>query len=121
MPRDVWQGLVYPKTGAHMLDANVKNQLKGYLENLRSPIEVRASLDDSSSSAEMRALLEDIASLHPKVNLMDEPNKEGVRIPSFSVNRPGEETGIRFAGIPMGHEFTSLVLALLQTGGIPQS
>lgn len=102
-----------------MLDANVKNQLKGYLENLRSPIEVRASLDDSSSSAEMRALLEDIASLHPKVNLMDEPNKEGVRIPSFSVNRPGEETGIRFAGIPMGHEFTSLVLALLQTGGHP--
>lgn len=102
-----------------MLDANVKNQLKGYLENLRSPIEVRASLDDSASSAEMRALLDDIAALHPKVVLMDEPVGSGVRIPSFSVNRPGEDTGIRFAGIPMGHEFTSLVLALLQAGGHP--
>src|SRR5690606_16637831 len=37
----------------------------------------------------------------------------------FSVNRIGEDTGIVFAGVPLGHEFTSLVLALLQVSGRP--
>src|SRR5690606_14304679 len=41
------------------------------------------------------------------------------RKPSFVIKRPDAHAGIQFAAIPMGHEFTSLVLALLQTGGHP--
>ena len=98
-----------------MLDANIKTQLKAYLEKLVAPIELVASLDDSAKSAEMRGLLEDIAGLSDKVSVRHDGNDP--RRPSFSVGRAGETARIRFAGLPMGHEFTSLVLALLQASG----
>jgi alkyl hydroperoxide reductase subunit F len=100
-----------------MLDATIKAQLATYLERLQQPIELVASLDDSDPARKMSALLADIAALSPKVSA----RTDGVdaRRPSFSVGRPGEAARIRFAGLPMGHEFTSLVLALLQTGGHP--
>ncbi|MGX5218712.1 alkyl hydroperoxide reductase subunit F [Pseudomonas segetis] len=100
-----------------MLDANLKNQLKAYLEKVTQPFEIVASLDDSDKSRELHGLLEDIRSLSDKITL----KTDGVdaRTPSFSLNRPGADIGLRFAGIPMGHEFTSLVLALLQIGGHP--
>ncbi len=100
-----------------MLDANIQNQLKAYLERLQQPIELVASLDDSAKAQEMRALLEDIAPLSDKLSVRFDG--QNARRPSFSVNRPGEAARIQFAGLPMGHEFTSLVLALLQTGGYP--
>ncbi len=100
-----------------MLDANIKTQLKAYLEKLQRPIELVASLDDSPKAQELRSLLNDIAELSPKVALR-ENGKHALR-PSFGVAEPGETPRIHFAGIPMGHEFTSLVLALLQTGGHP--
>ncbi len=100
-----------------MLDANIKTQLKAYLEKLQRPIELVASLDDSPKAGELRELLTDIAELSPKVALR-ENGKHALR-PSFGVAEPGEAPRIHFAGIPMGHEFTSLVLALLQTGGHP--
>ena len=100
-----------------MLDANIKTQLKAYLEKLQRPIELVASLDDSPKAQELRELLTDIAELSPKVALR-ENGKHALR-PSFGVAEPGEAPRIHFAGIPMGHEFTSLVLALLQTGGHP--
>jgi alkyl hydroperoxide reductase subunit F len=102
----------------NMLDANLKNQLKAYLEKVTQPVELTASLDDSDKSREMLALLKDIAELSSRVTLT-ERRDDGERTPSFSVNRAGSNMGIRFAGIPMGHEFTSLVLALLQAGGHP--
>ncbi len=101
-----------------MLDANIKTQLKAYLEKLVAPIELIASLDDGPKSAEMRGLLEDIASLSAKVSLLE--NGNDARSPSFTIGKVGEgEKGarIRFAGLPMGHEFTSLILALLQASG----
>ena len=100
-----------------MLDANLKAQLKAYLERLQRPIELVATLDDSDKAQEMRSLLDDIALLSDKVGVRN----DGVdtRKPSFAVTRPGEPARIGFAGLPMGHEFTSLVLALLQTGGHP--
>ncbi|QLC74344.1 alkyl hydroperoxide reductase subunit F [Pseudomonas sp. LPB0260] len=100
-----------------MLDANLKSQLKGYLEKVSQPFEIVASLDDSDKSRELLALLQDIVGLSDKIAL----KTDGVdaRTPSFSLNRPGADIGLRFAGIPMGHEFTSLVLALLQVGGHP--
>ncbi len=100
-----------------MLDINIQNQLKAYFDNLKQPIELVASLDASPKAQEMRELLHEIAALSPKISL----NEDGTdaRRPSFSVGRPGETARVRFAGIPMGHEFTSLVLALLQAGGHP--
>ncbi|MFZ1574731.1 MAG: alkyl hydroperoxide reductase subunit F [Chromatiaceae bacterium] len=100
-----------------MLDANIQTQIKAYLERLQQPIEVVASLDDSAKSQEMRALLEDIGPLSPQISIRYDGRD--ARRPSFAVGRPGEAARIHFAGIPMGHEFTSLVLALLQTGGHP--
>ncbi len=100
-----------------MLDANLKAQLKSYMANIVSPVELVATLSDDSRSAEMRALLEDIAAQCDKVSV----NLDGAdaRTPSFAINRIGGPVGVRFAGLPMGHEFTSLVLALLQVGGHP--
>ena len=100
-----------------MLDANLKAQLKSYLERVTQPIEIVASLDDGAKSQEMLALLQDVASLSSQITLLD--NGADARTPSFSINRPGADISLRFAGIPMGHEFTSLVLALLQVGGHP--
>ncbi|WP_214511979.1 alkyl hydroperoxide reductase subunit F [Pseudomonas brassicacearum] len=100
-----------------MLDANLKAQLKSYLERVTQPIEIVASLDDGAKSQEMLALLQDVTSLSHQITLLD--NGSDARKPSFSLNRPGADISLRFAGIPMGHEFTSLVLALLQVGGHP--
>jgi alkyl hydroperoxide reductase subunit F len=100
-----------------MLDANIKTQLKAYLEKLQTPIELVASLDDSAAAQEMRGLLTDIAELSAKVSLREDG--DAARRPSFAIGRPGEAARISFAGLPMGHEFTSLILALLQAGGHP--
>jgi alkyl hydroperoxide reductase subunit F len=100
-----------------MLDANIKTQLQTYLEKLVQPIELVASLDDSPKAAEMRELLAEIASLSDKVTFSE--NGNAARRPSFGVAKVGEKARIHFAGIPLGHEFTSLVLALLQTSGYP--
>ena len=100
-----------------MLDTNLKAQLGAYLERVKLPFEITASLDDSAAAQEMHGLLQDIVSLSDKITL--KTDGADVRKPSFALNRIGEAPRIRFAGIPMGHEFTSLVLALLQVGGHP--
>lgn len=100
-----------------MLDANLKTQLKAYLDKVTQPIEIVASLNDSAKAQEMLGLLQDIASLSDKITLKTDGDNE--RKPSFSLNRPGGDISLRFAGLPMGHEFTSLILALLQVGGHP--
>lgn len=101
-----------------MLDASLKAQLASYLQRISQPVEIVASLDGTQASSDMRALLADIAEASPLVTV-SETQGGPHRTPSFSVNRPGENHGPRFAGLPMGHEFTSLVLALLQVGGYP--
>ncbi|MCW8154707.1 alkyl hydroperoxide reductase subunit F [Stutzerimonas stutzeri] len=100
-----------------MLDTNLKTQLKAYLEKVTQPFEIVASLDDGEKSREMLSLLQDIAGLSDKITL--KTDGDDARKPSFSLNRIGGNISLRFAGIPMGHEFTSLVLALLQVGGHP--
>jgi len=102
-----------------MLDANLKQQLQAYLGRMTQPIEIVATLDSSAAAGEMREMLEEIAALSSLITLRKREADGSVRAPSFSVSRVGSEMGIRFAGIPMGHEFTSLVLALLQAGGHP--
>jgi len=101
-----------------MLDAGLKAQLQGYLERLTRPVELEASPDESEASGRMMELLNEIASLSPLVTVAaagagDPPT------PSFALRRRGGESQVRFAGIPLGHEFSSLVIALLQVGGHP--
>ncbi len=103
-----------------MLDANLKSQLAAYMQRISQPVEISAVLDDGKASQEMRTLLRDLAEASPLVRVTETADAGGSqRVPSFAVNRPGETHGPRFAGLPMGHEFTSLVLALLQVGGYP--
>ena len=101
-----------------MLDGNLKTQLKSYLQRISQPVEIVASLDDTDKSREMLELLTDIESVSDLVNL-DARRDDAQLKPSFALRQPGTESRVRFAGLPMGHEFTSLVLALLQTGGYP--
>ena len=100
-----------------MLDAKIKAQLGAYLERLQQPIELVASLASDAKSDEVRGLLADIAELSPKVTVRLDGTD--ARKPSFSVAPQGQPARVRFAGVPLGHEFTSLVLALLQVGGHP--
>ena len=99
-----------------MLDANLKGQLKAYMANITQPIELVASLDEGAKSRELEGLLNEIAELSDKVTVTSGNDR---RKPSFMIRRAGTDIGVTFAGIPMGHEFTSLVLALLQVGGHP--
>jgi alkyl hydroperoxide reductase subunit F len=99
-----------------MLDAQVKSQLAAHLQRLTHDVQLTASLDGRAASQEMRALLEDLASLSPRIRVA--LDGQDARRPSFTISRVGQDMGIAFAAVPMGHEFTSLVLALLQAGGV---
>ena len=101
-----------------MLDDDIKQQLAAYLERVQQPFEMVATLGSDAKSAEMRELLEEIAGMRPdKITLRTDG--QDARVPSFTLARPGSGTQLRFAAIPLGHEFTSLILALLWTGGHP--
>ena len=100
-----------------MLDANTTAQLKSYLGNLRRPIELVASLDASPKSAEMRALVEEVAAQSDLVTARFDG--DDARRPSFAIRADEGRAEAVFAGLPMGHEFTSLILALLHVGGHP--
>ena len=105
-----------------MLDADLKTQLKGYLERIAHPIALVASVDDGEASGEMTALLRDVAEQSERVTLVRSDGVDtGERTPSFRIERTGTDIGVRFAALPSGHEFTSLVLALLQVGGYRRS
>ena len=101
-----------------MLDQELKTQLAGYLERVKLPFEMVASLDDSETGRDMLSLLQTIQSLRSDMITLRLDGQDA-RKPSFSVQRTGSATNLRFAGLPLGHEFTSLVLALLWTGGHP--
>ena len=101
-----------------MLDDTLKAQLGAYLERVTQPFEIVASLSDSESSRETLDLLQTIQGLRSdKITL--KTDGQDARKPSFTLQRAGASTSLRFAGLPLGHEFTSLVLALLWTGGHP--
>ena len=101
-----------------MLDNDLKAQLKGYLERLQRPVVITASVDDGDKSREMLELLEDIRNQSDRITV-EVRRDDAERKPSFALSTPGQDISLRFAGLPMGHEFTSLVLALLQVGGHP--
>ena len=102
-----------------MLDPAIMEQLRAHLGKLAAPVELVTALDASPTAAEIRELIADLAACSPMITTREEPADAPVRRPSFSVGRTGEPARIRFAGVPLGHEFTSLVLALLQASGYP--
>ena len=102
-----------------MLDANLTAQLRTHLTKITHPVELVASLDDSPKSAELAGLLEEIAATSDQVSVRRDG--EDTRRPSFRIERVGTDVSVAFAGVPLGHEFTSLVLALLQVGGHPST
>ena len=99
-----------------MLDANIKQQLNAHFSNIHEPVELVVALDDTSKSAELEQLAKDLASLSGHISL-SYSDDTAVRRPSMAVRSAVRQTEIAFAGIPMGHEFTSLVLAVLHSGG----
>jgi alkyl hydroperoxide reductase subunit F len=101
-----------------MLDQDLKTQLAAYLQRVTQAFEMVASLDDSETSRDMLSLLQTIQSLRSDMIALKTDGTDA-RKPSFTVQRVGAANSLRFAGLPLGHEFTSLVLALLWTGGHP--
>lgn len=99
-----------------ILDQEIKEQLAAYLQLLENDIVIKLSLGDDNVSKEMSELVDEIIAITAKIK---KEHAKLDRTPSFSINRPGEDTGVIFAGVPLGHEFTSLVLALLQASGRP--
>ncbi|HEY3698615.1 MAG TPA: alkyl hydroperoxide reductase subunit F [Spongiibacteraceae bacterium] len=99
-----------------MLDVKLKTQLKTYLEKIVDPIEIVATFSTDAKSAEMQTLLHELVELSPVITLRE--NDDALqRKPSFAIGRAGQAARVHFAGIPLGHELTSLVLALLQVSG----
>lgn len=98
------------------LDADIKSQLAQYLQLLEGNVLLKVSAGSDSVSNDMLDLVNELSSMSDKITI---EHTTLPRTPSFSVNRVGEDTGVTFAGIPLGHEFTSLVLALLQVSGRP--
>src|SRR5918998_1614685 len=108
--------------GGPMLDAALASQLRTHFEKIVRPVELVAALDDSPKAREMAELLDELAGLSDKVTVVEDDDEGAdVRRPSFAIRRAGTDVDVRFAGIPLGHELTSLVLALVQVGGHPST
>jgi len=99
-----------------VLDQETKNQLRQYLDLLEGDIVLKVCAGEDELSQKMRQLVQEVAEMSPKIKV-EEAALE--RVPSFSVNRPGEDTGVVFSGLPLGHEFSSFILAMLQVSGRP--
>ena len=100
-----------------MLDSNIKTQLKTYFERIVAPIVLTATLDQSPASAQMLELLNEVAEQSDKITVRTDGQAKNS--PSFTVSKMDEEARITFAGLPMGHEMTSFILAILQASGYP--
>jgi len=100
-----------------MLDTNIKTQLKAYFEKIVAPITLTASLDESPASTQMLELLNEVAEQSEKITVRTDGKAQNK--PSFTVSKDGEAARITFAGLPMGHELTSFILAILQASGYP--
>lgn len=100
-----------------MLDINIQTQLKAYFEKIVEPIVLTATLDDSSKSTEILALLNQVAELSDKISLKNDGTNQ--QVPSFNISKVDSDARVTFSGLPMGHEMTSFILAILQVSGYP--
>ena len=100
-----------------MLDNNIKTQLQAYFEKIVSSIVLTATVDTSENSVQMLELLNEVAELSDKITVSTDG--QSTNVPSFNVGKVGEVSRISFSGLPMGHEMTSFILAILQSSGYP--
>ena len=98
-----------------MLDQNLKNQLAQYLDMLKTEVTIGLSVTNDEKSNKVRGFVEDVASLSDKINVVE---KNLAHTPAFELIGEKDHGQIIFAGVPLGHEFSSFALALLQVGGI---
>jgi alkyl hydroperoxide reductase subunit F len=101
-----------------MLDESIRSQLREHLKRIQRPVEIVAELDAGETSERVRVLLQELAELSPDLSWREGTFAAG-RLPTFAIGQPGTTGRMRFCGVPMGHEFSSLVLALLHAGGHP--
>lgn len=100
-----------------MITTEMKEKVKHYLQSMKTPIEIQATLDQSAASADLKQLLVALEESSALIRLSFDGRDQ--RVPSFSVRQRGSDKNLRFSAIPLGHEFTSLVLALLWAGAHP--
>ncbi|MFT8396243.1 alkyl hydroperoxide reductase subunit F [Propionibacterium sp.] len=101
-----------------VLEPSLIEQLNSLMGRLTRPVEFVVSLDEREQSSKMAGLLDEVAALSDKISVRRDDSAHS-RKPAFSVTSPGTDISITFAALPLGHEFTSFVLALLQVGGNP--
>ncbi|GAF61635.1 alkyl hydroperoxide reductase protein F [Psychrobacter sp. JCM 18903] len=105
-----------------MIDKSLLDAIKSYSEKMTRPITFVLGSGEHSKRAELIDFLTKIAGTTDKINFDATATDDSLPSPiSFKVvsHVDGEltDTGIVFSGIPGGHEFTSLILAILQAGG----
>ena len=96
-----------------MLDHDIKNQLSQVFSAIEASIDLVYDESTNEKQQELVDMLQDIASTSPKLNA--KKSERTSVTPYFRIERNGKPTGISFRAIPGGHEFTSLILAILNT------
>lgn len=106
-----------------MITQSMLEKVKQHLQSIKNPVAIEASLDETAASNQLKQLLQALQSSSDKIRLSFDGSD--IRKPSFSIRQDamaGEnalEQALSFAAIPLGHEFSSLVLALLWAGAHP--
>jgi len=98
-----------------MLENNLKQQLAQYLDMLKTEVTIGLSVSQDENSNKVREFVEEVAELSDKIKVEE---KELTYTPSFEIKGDFDHGRIVFAGLPLGHEFASFALAMLQAGGI---
>nr|WP_289055126.1 alkyl hydroperoxide reductase subunit F [uncultured Psychrobacter sp.] len=105
-----------------MIDQNLLDAIKSYSENMTRPITFVLGSGEHEKRSELIDFLSKIAGTTDKINFdaqaTDDSLPSAISFAIYShIDGALNDTGIVFSGIPGGHEFTSLVLAILQAGG----
>lgn len=98
-----------------MLENNLKQQLAQYLDMLKTEVTIGLSVSQDENSNKVREFVNEVAELSDKIKVEE---KELTYTPSFEIKGDFDHGRIVFAGVPLGHEFASFALAMLQAGGI---
>jgi len=101
-----------------MLSQDMINALKNYTSSMQAPVTFVLQTGEHAKRAELLTFLNQISDISDKINVEERDTNNLLRNAiSFAIETDGKDTGIRFSGIPSGHEFNSLVLAMLQSAG----
>ena len=101
-----------------MINDDIKQALVTYTENMQNDISLVLQTGTHKKRAELLTFLKDFASVSERINVIERDTRGDLRSPvSFMIEVDGKPNGVTFSGIPSGHEFNSLVLAVLHSSG----